>query len=105
MPGIINDLSVAATLFLRATGRKLLSKSDPEPDLEKYFSGMQGLLDRAPEGSKKHNEAHFAQRNCFLCVFCKGQPIWRQRGALNALRPQSYGQRTALLLRKWKHLL
>ena len=50
MPGMINDLSVAATLFLRATGRKLLSKSDPEPDLEKYFSGMQGLLDRAPEG-------------------------------------------------------
>jgi len=50
MPGIINDLSVAGTLFLRATGRKLLSKSDPEPDLEKYFSGMQGLLDRAPEG-------------------------------------------------------
>jgi hypothetical protein len=50
MPGIINDLTVAGTLFLRANARKLLSKSDPEPDLEKYRSGMQSLLDQAPAG-------------------------------------------------------
>ena len=33
MPGIINDLTVAGTLFFRASARKLLSKNDPEPDL------------------------------------------------------------------------
>jgi len=48
MPGIINDLTVAGTLFLRASLKKLWSKNDPEPDLDKFSSAIQGLLDRAP---------------------------------------------------------
>jgi len=40
MPGIINDLTVAGTLFIRASARKLLSKSDPEPNLDQYHLAM-----------------------------------------------------------------
>ena len=50
MPGIISDLTVAGALFLRASARKLLSKNEPEPDLDKYSAAMQNLLNRAPEG-------------------------------------------------------
>ena len=50
MPGIMNDLTVAGKLLIRATARKLSSNSDPAPDVEQYFSSMQNLLDRSPEG-------------------------------------------------------
>ncbi len=56
MPGIINDLTVAGTLFLRASARKLLSKNDPEPDLDTFSAAMQNLLNQAPQGLVKDYE-------------------------------------------------
>ena len=56
MPGIINDLTVAGTLFLRASARKLLSKNDPQPDLDAFSAAMQNLLNQAPEGLVKDYE-------------------------------------------------
>ena len=50
MPGLIADLSVAARLALRAMGRRMRSRSEPAPDLDRFRSGLQEALDAAPAG-------------------------------------------------------
>ena len=55
MPGLVADLSVAARLLLRATGRRLSSRQPPAPNLEDFRARLQRRLDESPPGLVKQH--------------------------------------------------